>query len=52
MLLADVIAIWLCMADVLAIVADVKATVFFICGKPQFDECLVVADVITTLLIG
>ena len=37
---------------ILAIVADVKATVFFYLWKPQFDECLVVADVITTLLIG
>ena len=37
----------------LAIVADVNATVFFfVCGKPQLMNCLVVADVMATLLIG
>ena len=33
----------------LAIVADVKATMFIICGDPQL---VVVADVMATFLIG
>ena len=37
------------MADVLAIVADVKATLF-VCINPQLLNVFVVADVITTLL--
>ena len=37
------------MADVFAIVADVKATLF-VCVNPQLLNVFVVADVITTLL--
>ena len=51
MLLADVIAMWLSMADVLAIVAGVKATVFVCLWKTTcLMYYLVVADAMATLL--
>ena len=43
---------WLCMADVLVIVADVKATLFLFVENHNLMNCLVVADVMATLLIG
>ena len=44
---------WMLFVDVIAIVADVKATVFVYLWKTTYlMYCLVVADVIATLLIG
>ena len=45
-MLLPVGCLWLML---LAIVADVKATVFFVCGNPQLID---VADVMATLWIG
>ena len=52
MLLADVIANWLFMADVFSHCGRCESHSIFVCGKPHLMNCLVVADVMATLLIG
>ena len=52
MLLADVIASWLFMADVFSHCGRCESHSVFCLWKPQLMNCLVVADVMATLLIG
>ena len=51
--MADVIAKWLCMADVFSHCGRCEShSVFLLVEKHNLMYCLVLADVIATLLIG